>query len=210
LELAILGLLPSNLLLLDEPTNHLDVDACESLERFLLEGERTVLLVSHDRRLLERICTQLWVVNDGLIVRFDGGWREWRGAVADGWTVASAALGSAALRGPVKVGARARDRSPAPREARSAAALQTLSAPPASRQRSSLSKEQVRRRRAAVDADLERLGLRKSQLELDLLDPKVLNSYTEIARVTSELADVSAALAAAEEAWLALEGEVGA
>jgi hypothetical protein len=50
--------------------------------------------------------------------------------------------------------------------------------------------------------------LRKSQLELDLLDPKVLDSYTEIARVTSELADVSTALAAAEEAWLALEGEV--
>ncbi|MEY3655147.1 MAG: hypothetical protein RIS15_88, partial [Chloroflexota bacterium] len=77
-----------------------------------------------------------------------------------------------------------------------------------SRKGPSLSKEQARRRRAAIDADLERLGLRKSQLELDLLDPKVLDSYTELARVTSELADVSSALAAAEEAWLALEGEV--
>jgi hypothetical protein len=52
--------------------------------------------------------------------------------------------------------------------------------------------------------------LRKSQLELSLLDPKVIASYTELARVTSELADVSAALTAAEEAWLALEGEVTA
>ena len=71
LELAILGLLPANILLLDEPTNHLDVDACESLERFLLEGERTLLLVSHDRRLLERVCTKLWVVGDGLAVPFE-------------------------------------------------------------------------------------------------------------------------------------------
>ena len=39
LELAVLGLMPANLLLLDEPTNHLDIDACESLERFLLDGD---------------------------------------------------------------------------------------------------------------------------------------------------------------------------
>ena len=66
----------------------------------------------------------------------------------------------------------------------------------------------MRRRRAAVDADLERYGLRKSQLELELLDPKVAASYTELARVSSELADVADALRAAEEAWLELEGEV--
>ena len=59
--------MPANLLLLDEPTNHLDVDACESLERFLLDGARTLLLVSHDRRTLERICTALWVVDGGRV-----------------------------------------------------------------------------------------------------------------------------------------------
>jgi ATP-binding cassette subfamily F protein 3 len=196
LELAILGLLPSNLLLLDEPTNHLDVDACESLERFLLDGERTVLLVSHDRRLLERICTQLWVVTDGTIVRFDGGWRAWRSAVAAGWTVANAGVLDAANRAPV------------PRATASAPSRHATPAPANAKKGPALSKEQARRRRAAVDADLERLGLRKSQLELSLLDPKVIASYTELARVTSELADVSAALSAAEEAWLALEGEV--
>ena len=196
LELAILGLLPSNLLLLDEPTNHLDVDACESLERFLLDGERTVLLVSHDRRLLERICTQLWVVSEAAIVRFDGGWRAWRSAVAAGWTVANAGVLDAAKR------------APAPRATGSAPSRPATAAPAKLKKGPALSKEQARRRRAAVDADLERLGLRKSQLELSLLDPKVIASYTELARVTSELADVSAALTAAEEAWLALEGEV--
>ena len=58
-----------------------------------------------------------------------------------------------------------------------------------------------------LEADLERYGLKKSQLELALLDPKVLASYTDLARVSSEFADVAAALLAAEEAWLELEGE---
>ena len=70
-----------------------------------------------------------------------------------------------------------------------------------------LSKEQVRRRRAAIEGDLERHGLRKSQLELELLDPRVASSYTDLARVSAELADVTAALGLAEEAWLELEGE---
>jgi hypothetical protein len=71
-----------------------------------------------------------------------------------------------------------------------------------------LSKEQARRRRAAIESDLERHGLRKGHLELAMLDPNVIGSYTELAKVASELADVTAALQQAEEAWLALEGEV--
>ncbi len=91
LELALLGIMPSNLLLLDEPTNHLDIPAREAIEAFLRETPATVLVVSHDRRLLETICDRLWVVADGLAVPFAGGYREWRAAVADGWTVAAAA-----------------------------------------------------------------------------------------------------------------------
>ena len=51
----------------------------------------TLLVVSHDRRLLETVCEKLWVVGDGSAVAFDGGYREWRAAVADGWTVAGGA-----------------------------------------------------------------------------------------------------------------------
>ena len=53
LELALLGITPANLLLLDEPTNHLDIPAREALETFLRSSESTMLIVSHDRRLLE-------------------------------------------------------------------------------------------------------------------------------------------------------------
>jgi hypothetical protein len=55
-----------------------------------------------------------------------------------------------------------------------------------------------------VEADLTRLGLRKSQLELSLGDPGVQSNFVELRRVTSELADVNTALAQAEDAWLVL------
>ena len=110
LELALLGILPSNLLLLDEPTNHLDIAAREAIEAFLAEAPATIVVVSHDRRLLETICERLWVVDDGLAVPFDGGYRAWRAAVADGWTVEAEAARRAnrgrpaAARTPVLVG----------------------------------------------------------------------------------------------------------
>jgi ATP-binding cassette subfamily F protein 3 len=93
LELALLGVSPANLLLLDEPTNHLDIPAREALESFLRDNPATLLIVSHDRRLLAGICQRLWVVEPGIATEpgraaeFDGGYQEWRAAVADGWTV---------------------------------------------------------------------------------------------------------------------------
>ena len=90
LELALLGVMPSNVYLLDEPTNHLDVVAREAIETFLLETPATMLVVSHDRRFLETVCERLWVVDDGGVVPFDGGYRAWREAIRGGWTVAQA------------------------------------------------------------------------------------------------------------------------
>jgi hypothetical protein len=68
-----------------------------------------------------------------------------------------------------------------------------------------LSKDAYRRQRATIDADLSRLGLRKSHLELAMGDPAVAANFVEMRRVTSELADVERALAVAEDAWLELE-----
>ncbi len=92
LELALLGIMPANLLLLDEPTNHLDIPAREALEAFLRETTATILVVSHDRRLLETVCDRLWVVDDGRIVPFEGGYRSWRAAASDGWRAGEAYL----------------------------------------------------------------------------------------------------------------------
>jgi ATP-binding cassette, subfamily F, member 3 len=208
LELALLGIQASNLLLLDEPTNHLDIPAREAIENFMRESPATLLVVSHDRRLLERVCDRLWVVGDGLAVPFDGGYRAWRAAVADGWTAADAAATRARalprrIRSSSTVahdgngsGARERTAGPAPVATRAARSR------PRARK---LSKDAYRRQRAALDAELTRLGLRKSHLELAMQDPSVAANFVELRRVTSELADVGQALAAAEDAWLDLE-----
>ncbi len=211
LELALLGILPSNLLLLDEPTNHLDIAAREAIESFLTEAPATIVVVSHDRRLLETICERLWVVDDGLAVPFDGGYRAWRAAVSDGWTVeaeaarranrgrpgsaASTARGATGGRGDAAAGARAR--------ARACGRGGGVRAP----KRPKLSKEAYRRRKEVLDAELSRLGLRKSQLELAMGMPAVASNFVEMRRVTSELADVERALAEAEDAWLELEDQ---
>jgi len=63
--LALLSVMRGNLLLLDEPTNHLDLASQDVLERALTRYEGTVLLVSHDRALLEAVATQIWQVQDG-------------------------------------------------------------------------------------------------------------------------------------------------
>ena len=210
LELALLGILPSNLMLLDEPTNHLDIPAREAIESFLAETPATLIVVSHDRRLLETICERLWVVDEGLAVPFDGGYRAWRAAVADGWTVRSAAEREAArlrIGGPLKrpepITAGPSPTNGVARAARSAATVAVATAPKPRAPR--LSKDAYRKRRDALDGELSRLGLRKTQLELQLGSPSVTANFVELRRITSELADVDAALAAAEDAWLELE-----
>lgn len=62
LALAILALEHANFLLLDEPTNHLDIPSQESLQEVLEQFDGTILLVSHDRYLVDRLATQIWDV----------------------------------------------------------------------------------------------------------------------------------------------------
>ncbi len=217
LELALLGIQPSNLLLLDEPTNHLDIPAREAIEAFMAESPATLLVVSHDRRLLETVMEKLWVVGEGSAVAFDGGYREWRAAVANGWTVQEALKQEAArLRGPRRsVGPTlpgpygAAPNGTGAREPARSSGQGRPSAPPPSKKSSGkkekLSKEAYRRQKAAAEGELTRLGLRKNHLELAMGDPAVQGNFVELRRVTSELADIDVALAAAEDAWLDLE-----
>jgi ATP-binding cassette, subfamily F, member 3 len=67
-----------NVLVLDEPTNHLDIAARASLEEAILAYSGTVLLASHDRRLLERVATGILEVSGGRVTVFRGTYLEWR------------------------------------------------------------------------------------------------------------------------------------
>jgi ATP-binding cassette subfamily F protein 3 len=77
LALAIVVASGANLLVLDEPTNHLDLESRESLEAALEAFPGTVLLVSHDRALLDAVASRLLAVEDGRIVSYPGGWAEY-------------------------------------------------------------------------------------------------------------------------------------
>ncbi len=77
LALAILSLDGSNLLLLDEPTNHLDIPAREALQEVLENFSGTILLVSHDRYLIDRLATQIWDLHDKKLHVFHGTYREY-------------------------------------------------------------------------------------------------------------------------------------
>ncbi len=78
LLLAKLFTKPSNVLVLDEPTNDLDVETLELLESLLVEYQRTVLLVSHDRAFLNDVATSTLVIEpDGRVKEYDGGYDDY-------------------------------------------------------------------------------------------------------------------------------------
>ena len=77
LALARLLITEPNLLVLDEPTTHLDIPSREALESLLGNYGGTMLFVSHDRRLISLLATQLWIVEDGAATLFRGRFEEW-------------------------------------------------------------------------------------------------------------------------------------
>jgi len=77
LALAKLALIGANLLLLDEPTNHLDIDSQEVLQTVIADFPGTVILVTHDRYLVDALATQIWAVRRGHFMAFEGSYKEY-------------------------------------------------------------------------------------------------------------------------------------
>jgi ATP-binding cassette subfamily F protein 3 len=75
--LAMMVLGRANFLLLDEPTNHLDIESVEALEDALAEYEGTILLVSHDRAMLEALTSRVWILHERHVTDFPGSFTEW-------------------------------------------------------------------------------------------------------------------------------------
>ena len=74
LALLDLTMQEANVLVLDEPTNHLDLEMIEALEDALDAFDGTLLMVSHDRRLLERLAQRVWEIDDGVFEDYRGDW----------------------------------------------------------------------------------------------------------------------------------------
>jgi ATP-binding cassette subfamily F protein 3 len=120
LSLAILVASGANVLILDEPTNHLDIESREALEDALTEFEGTVLLVSHDRALLEAVGVRTLVCEDGRLENHPSGWAEYQRRRDEREAAAAAAEKSSSGGGGKKYSAT----KPAQKAARKAAKLE--------------------------------------------------------------------------------------
>jgi ATP-binding cassette, subfamily F, member 3 len=120
LSLAILVASGANVLILDEPTNHLDIESREALEDALLAFEGAVVLVSHDRALLEAVGSRTLVCEDGRLQSHPSGWAEYqRRHDEQASATADAAKPATPARGRKRGGA-----NPAQKAARKAARLE--------------------------------------------------------------------------------------
>jgi ATP-binding cassette, subfamily F, member 3 len=178
LSLAILVASDANVLILDEPTNHLDLDAREALEDALGAFGGAVLLVSHDRALLDAVGTRTFAFEDGRLRSYEGGWAEYA-RVREERREAEAAAVSAAKQ-------RRRARAKPAREAR--------------RPRGGPSKNS-QRRIDELEREVERAERALAHVEDELGDPAMWSSPSRTERSTERHAAAKRAVDEAYARW---------
>jgi ATP-binding cassette subfamily F protein 3 len=176
-----------HLLMLDEPTNHLDIDSRAALIEAINDYPGAVILVSHDRYLLEACADRLWLVAGGSVAPFDGDVDDYRRKILKerGGADNAGNQGTAASAQPA---GRADQR-------RAAAEKRAELAP-------------LRRKIAKLDVDIARLTARIAEIDASLADP--LLYQRDPARSTTlakQRVETAGALATAEEEWLTASGE---
>ena len=180
LSLAVLVASGANALVLDEPTNHLDLDAREALEDALLAFDGAVLLVSHDRALLDAVGTRTIAFEDGRLRSYEGGWAEYARVREERREREASAQQQ---RRVVKQERRA---------AKSAGNGQARAAGP--------SKNAVRRI-GELEREVERLEAALRKLEDELADPTMWSSPSRTERNTERHAAAKRAVEEAYSAW---------
>ncbi len=175
-----------HLLILDEPTNHLDIDSRAALIDAINEYEGAVILISHDRYLIDACADRLWLVDGGTVKSFDGDMDDYKALVLGRGTGPSGAVGSRAKPAEARVAATEPDNRVSPARA----------------------SQQAKKQIAALDEKIARLGGLIARVDAALVDP---NAYSRTPGKAGLLAqqrrDLQRALTAAEEEWLALTVE---
>jgi ATP-binding cassette, subfamily F, member 3 len=172
-----------HLVLLDEPTNHLDIDSRAALVEAINDYPGAVVLVSHDRYLLEACADRLWLVGNGGVTSFDGDLDDYRRLVLSGGADTEDRAAKAA------------EKSSRTEQRRVAAEKRAELAP-------------LKRQIAALEKDMAKMTRRIEELDAALADPALY--ARDPARGTTlakDRADTATALAKAEEDWLMLSGQ---
>jgi ATP-binding cassette subfamily F protein 3 len=172
-----------HLLLLDEPTNHLDIDSRSALIEAINEFPGAVVMVSHDRYLLDACADRLWLVANGGVAPFDGDLDDYRRLVLAGEDDAESTAAKAA-------------KSASRTDQRRAAAERRAELAP------------LKRRIGKLDQQIEKLHRRIAELDSALADPALYaRDAAKAATLAKERADAAGALASAEDEWLTLSAE---
>jgi ATP-binding cassette subfamily F protein 3 len=183
LSLAILVQSGANVLILDEPTNHLDLESREALEAALQLYEGSLLLISHDRALLDAVGTRTIAVEDGSLRSYDGGWPEYvrvREERADLERQAKRAKPAPQRNGDGNGNGRAAAPQPAP--------------------------PQDRKQAKQLEAEIEQAEATLRSLEDELADPSAWNDPRSAQKSTKRHAEAKRQLEALYERWEAVAG----
>lgn len=168
-----------HLIILDEPTNHLDIDSRGALIEAINDFPGAVILVSHDRYLLEACVDRLWLVAGGKVAPFDGDLNDYHRQVLSGESHG------------ITVGSKSTAR-PDPVQARRAAADKRVETAP------------LRKRISQVELVIAQLTRQLGKLDTTLADGDLFaREPARAAELSKTRANVVAALAKAEEEWLA-------
>jgi len=177
LALALLALDGANFLLLDEPTNHLDIPAQEILQEVLENFAGTILLVSHDRYLINRLASQIWELRRGKMHVFQGSYAEF-------------------------LAAREQEREAAKQ---TVAAERTVVRTGQSQERRSKNEERKREREIAQkEAEIHELEQKLAKIETDLAAASYAQELGKIQQLTDAYAQTQQLLERSMEHWAEL------
>ena len=181
LLLALTAFHAPHLLILDEPTNHLDIDSREALIHALAEYEGAVVLISHDRHLVEATADRLWVVKNGTVSNYDGDMESYR---AELLSERGAGASRSANTG---VGDDRVDRSA---QRRVAAQKRQQLAP-------------LKKLMLEAEKRVEKLTAEIVKIDAQLGDPQLYADAQRTQKITLERGLIAKKLAEAEEQWMA-------
>jgi ATP-binding cassette subfamily F protein 3 len=179
-----------HLLIMDEPTNHLDIDSRAALIEAINEYEGAVILVSHDRYLLEACADRLWLVSGGTVSAFDGDMDEYTKYVLE------------------QAGAEREARRRAEREERGedAPKAETRNA-----QDQRTAKREAKKKLDALEDKMAQFQKLMARIDDALAAPDAFTRDTAKAnQLSAQRAELERALARVEEEWLALSEELEA
>nr|WP_208385696.1 ABC-F family ATP-binding cassette domain-containing protein [Curtobacterium sp. WW7] len=200
LQLMLILLDEPNVLILDEPTNDLDTDMLAAMEDLLDTWPGTLLVVSHDRYLLERVTDQQYAVLGGHLRHLPGGVDEYmklRAAGTGGGTASAAAAASAGR--PDTAGSSA---------VAAASGLRPAGAAPAAPTLSGAERRVVEKEMSALDRRIGKLALdRKKRLEA--FGAHDQTDYEGLGKLQAELAALDAEVEQLEERWLEVAEQLG-